>query len=204
MSRYFSQSKLMLFLTCILLFLIIGVMLTALIAWLLRPDVINVRVGIEPFSFCRYDDHAGNYPMGALVRITNMSKCDVWFLGVPGVPAYVNQQLIDDKWDSALSSVSMMSDPMPIVSNRWATLRSRESITILAGPISEKATEMRVGIPFATNKSSPKSMHLVFSPTVKIMERESDYFPEMKKKSQQEDRVLPIPCDFTDIEIPPR
>jgi hypothetical protein len=69
-------------------------------------------------------------------------------------------------------------------------LRPMEPFTILAGSISERATEMRVGLPFTTERLAPKTVHWVFSPVVKIVKRGQDYFPETKPGAQQEEQVL--------------
>lgn len=184
------------------LLLITTVLATALATWLLRAVPVDVRITVEPYSLCWYDDHAGHSPMGALVRITNVSNSTVWFLGLPGVPTYVNQQCVDGKWNSSVSSVALNSrEPFP--ANRWAALRSMESITILAGPISERATEVRIGVPLTTERFTPTKAHWIFGPVTTIVKRGQNYFPEAKAGARQEDRVLPIPCHFDDVEGPP-
>ena len=75
-------------------------------------------------------------------------------------------------------------------SKLWTPLRTVEPLTILAGSISEGATEMRVGLPFTTERLAPTRVHWVFSPVVKIVKKGQDYFPEIKPGAQQEEQVL--------------
>ena len=179
-------------LRALLLLFIPVALLSALAARLLHPPPIDVAITVEPFSLSRYDDGAGNFPLSASVEITNMSESRVWFAGFPGSPAHVFQRLVDGKWESILYiqyAGSPRDQPAPLP---WAALRSMESITILAAPISEETTEMRLGVPFTTEWFAPKG-HWVFSPIVKIVKKGDDYFPEVKKETEQDEGVLPPP-----------
>ncbi|HVA16907.1 MAG TPA: hypothetical protein VMV59_04240 [Candidatus Dormibacteraeota bacterium] len=159
--------------------------MSGLAAWLLNPPPIDVSIDAEPYSFPRYDDHAGNLPLGAVVKVTNLSKSTVWVLGLPGSPTFADQQLVDGEWTSSMSFST--SDP-----KQWTPLRPMESLTILAGPISERATELRVGLSFTTERLAPTEAHWVYSPAVKIVKRGQDYFPEPKPGAQQEEQILPL------------
>ena len=75
---------------------------------------------------------------------------------------------------------------------RWTALHTTESITILASPISENATEMKVAVPFTT-EWFPTKAHWVFCPVVKIVKKGQDFFPEVKEGAKQEEQVLPLP-----------
>ena len=66
-----------------------------------------------------------------------------------------------------------------------------ESVTIVAGPMSEKATEFRVAVPFTT-ELAPSDAHWVISPAVKIVKRGQDYFPEAKPGAQQEETIVSL------------
>ncbi|HXT58730.1 MAG TPA: hypothetical protein VN699_08840 [Pirellulales bacterium] len=173
-----------------MLLLIIPVALLAGLAkWALYPPPLDVSITVEPFSFPRYDDHAGNLGMAAVVQITNLSKSTVWIYGPPREPASVRQQLVDGKWESSMSFG--WSPPDTPQSKLWMPLRPMEPLTILAGSISERATEMRVGLPFTTERLAPATTgHWVFSPVVKIVKRGQDYFPETKPGAQQEEQFL--------------
>ena len=162
-----------------------------LVMWMLNPPPLEVRVAIEPYSLLRYDDHAGHLVLGAVVRITNVSKSTTWFLGLPGAPVYNVQQLIDGNWETSVSSVNMEFSDSP-VSTVWTQIHPMESVTIVAGPISEKTTEIRVGVPFTTERFAPTKAHWVFSPTAKIVKKEELYFPEPKSGAQQEEQILPL------------
>jgi hypothetical protein len=105
-------------------------------------------------------------------------------MGLSMTPTQDLQQLIDGKWESNTSSISMAGD-----SNvRWTALHSSESIIIFVGPISEKATELRVGIPFTT-QWFPNKMHWVFSPILKIVKKKEGVFVEVKQGSEQEEQI---------------
>ena len=66
-----------------------------------------------------------------------------------------------------------------------------ESVTILAGPISESATELRVAMPFTT-EVAPADAHWVISAAVKIVKRGQDYFPESKPGAEQEETIVSL------------
>lgn len=182
-----------------LLLLIPLALLAGLATWLLNPPPLDVRIAVEPFSLARYDDHAGNLPLGAVVRITNLSNSTAWFLGFRGAPVHSVQQCVDDEWEGSISSVILNPADSPR-RKPWTPLRTMESITILAGPISEKATEIRVGVPFTTERLTPTNAHWVFSAAVGIVKRSQDFFPAPKPGAQQEEqsfcwpgRRLPFP-----------
>ncbi len=175
----------------LLLLLILVVLAVGLAAWLLRPTAVNVLMTVEPYSFCRYDDGAGHLPLGALVRVTNLSNSTVWCLR----STRVQYELVDGKWSFHTTSFGAkprepgqwMAGPY-----RWTALHTTESITILASPISENATEMKVAVPFTT-EWFPTKAHWVFCPVVKIVKKGQDFFPEVKEGAKQEEEVLPLP-----------
>jgi hypothetical protein len=181
-----SRGRLQFSLRAILLVFIPMALLAGLAKWLLYPPPLEVSIWAEQASLCRYDDGAGNLPLAAVVKITNSSESTAWFLGY-GSPVQACQQLVDGEWDSRLSWVNSADPPPP---KHWTPLRTMESITILAGPISEKAAEFRVGVPFTTERLAPTKVHWVFSPAFKIIKRGQDYFPESTQEAQQEDQVL--------------
>ena len=179
--------------TMLLLFIPVA-LLAGLTTWLLRPAPLDVRITVETFSLLRYDDHAGNMPLAAVVRITNLSKSTTWILGYPEAPVTSTQQLVDGNWESSESwvrpvSLDQADNPLP---KQWTPLRTMESLTIVTGPISEKATEIRVGLPFTTERFAPTEAHWVFSPAVEIVKRGQYYFPEPKPGAQQEEQVLSL------------
>ena len=145
---------------------------------------------MEPYSLLRYDDLAGNLPRGAIVKITNISRSTVWILGPPGAPAYVVEQLVDGKWESSTSAATEPGDGF--LPKQWAPLRPMESVTIMVGPISESATEIRAGLALTTEWHEPTKAHWVITPAVKLVKRGEDYFPEAKPGAQQEEQVLPL------------
>jgi hypothetical protein len=163
----------------------------ALVTWLWYPIAISVRIEPEPFSLCRYDDLDGHLPLGAVVRITNVSDATVWFLGRREMPVLFHAQFVDGKWDSRMSYGDSVS-PGSLWPKQWTALRNMESLTILAAPVSEEATEMRVGLAFTTEKLTPKVAHWVFSPVIRIVKRGQDLFPELKQGSAQQEQVLPL------------
>ena len=67
-----------------------------------------------------------------------------------------------------------------------------ESVTILVGPISESATEMRVGVPFTSQRFAPTEVRWIYSHVIKIVKKGQDYFPETKPGTQQEEKVVPL------------
>lgn len=151
--------------------------------WLLYPPPLDVRITVEPYSLLRYDDHDGNRPLGAVVTVMNYSSSTVWFLGYPGSATLHCQQLVDGKWQSHGSLVNVNA------ANPWTPLRPMESLMIIASPISEKATEIRVAVPFTSERLTPNKVHWVFSPTARIVKRGQDYFPETKPGAKQEEQV---------------
>ena len=157
--------------------------------WVLYPPPLDMRIEVEPlFSFVRYDDHAGNLPLGAVVRITNLSTTTAWFLGYPEAPVHDCRQLVGGEWQWHWSDVHVSTDPLP----HWTPLRSMESLTAVVGPISEETTEMRVGLAFTTERLRPAEAHWVFSPAVKVVKRGQDYFAEPKPGAQQEEQVVSL------------
>ena len=166
----------------LLLFVPLG-LLSGLAAWLLNPPPIDVSIDVESCSFPRYDDHAGNLPLGAVVKVRNLSESTVWVLGLHDSPTYACEQVVDGE---TRSSTSLSAQ------EQWTPLRPREGLTILAGPISEGATEMRVAFPFTTERFAPSKAHWVFSPSVQIVKRGQDFFPEPKPGARQEEQVLPL------------
>ena len=176
-----------------LLFLFIPVaVIAAFASWILRPPAIKVQIEAEQCSLSRYDDHTGQLPlpMCGEVRVTNMSESTVWVLGYPGAPTYVVQQLVDGKWSYCISSVNVGS--AGTLPKRWTAIHGMESIAISAGAISEKTTEVRVGVPCTTERLWPTSMHWIISRTWKVVKRGGDYFFEVKNGTDQEEQVLPL------------
>ena len=60
-----------------------------------------------------------------------------------------------------------------------------ESITILAAPVSESATEMRVGLAFTTDRLPRAKARWVFSPVMKVVKRGDNYFLEAKPEREE-------------------
>jgi hypothetical protein len=110
----------------------------------------------------------------------------VWYLENP---RYCLLQRVDGIWLQSLSGTQLLEDPEK---DCWSAQDGMESITILVGPISEKATAVKVGIPFTTDRLAPKP-HWVFSPDVKIAKKGEDYSPEVKERAKQEQQALPLP-----------
>jgi hypothetical protein len=166
--------------------------LAGLATWLVdtvSPLPLDVRITVEPYSLCRYEDHArdhaGNLPLGAVVRITNFSKSTAWFIGYRGAPMQQFQQIVEGQWESSISAVNM-SPSDSVFPEDWSPLRTLESMTILAGPVSEKAAEIRVGLLVAAEKRAPTEADWVFSPAVNIVRRGHDFFPEQKVKPEKD------------------
>jgi len=83
----------------------------------------------------------------------------------------------------------------------WTPLRTMESVTILAGPISEKATEVRVVVPFFKalarslpfgRERAPTEADWIYSPAARVIKRGQYYFPEIKPGAQQAEESLPL------------
>jgi hypothetical protein len=182
----------------VLLLLAVLSLLTVITTRWSAPASLDVSITVEACSLARYDDHAGHLPLAAVVQITNLSNQSAWFLGGPGTPTYSVQQLVAGKWETQ-TSVTWGQAEGP--ATRRTALRTMESVTIVAGPISEKAAEVRVAVPFITalpsylpfiTEHSPREAHWVYSAPVKIEKRGQDYFPETKPGSQQMEEVLPL------------
>ena len=174
----------------LLLFIPIALLL-GLANWLLYPPPLDVRITAEPFSLPRYDDLEGNLPLGAVVRFTNFSTSTVWYFGYPESPTSDAQQLVDGNWSWHVSSLNV--DVAASKRTRhWTLLRPMESVTFLAGPISESATEIRVGVPFTSQRFAPTEVRWIYSRPIKIVKKGDDYFPEMKPETQQEEKVVPL------------
>ncbi len=67
-----------------------------------------------------------------------------------------------------------------------------ESISILAGPISEQAAEVRVGMAFTSATFTPTEAHWVFGPVVEIVKKGQSFFPTTKAGATQEEQVLSL------------
>jgi hypothetical protein len=165
-------------------------LITGFAIWLILPSVPDVRIAPEPIALCRYDDGAGHSPMLAVIRVTNVSKRTVWVLGPPEAPLSILQQVVAGNWDFHMSG-----GPTEVRAStgRWTALRSMESITVASGPITEEATEMRVGLAFTAEKFTPSKVHWIFSPIAKIVKRGKDHFLEPIEGASQEVQVLPLP-----------
>ena len=156
---------------------------------------LDVAVVVEPYSLTQYDDFAGHRPFGAIVQITNLAKRNVWFYGSQ---YYTIEQMIEGEWQTRVASVEVAQPEGE--SERWRPLRTMESKTIIVGPVSEKATELRVGFLFATERNglpfraervARREAHWVFCPTVKIVKKGEGHFPEAKPGARQEE-ALPL------------
>lgn len=132
-----------------------------------------ISISFRDCSFSRYDDGAGSLALGAWIDITNSSPRMIWYVGFRGSPAVEVQQFIDDKWTVQRSWTSRSPDGF---ADQWTAVRGLESISVLAGGISEDATRIRVGIPFASGRFSRK-VQWIFSPAVEIQRRDEYYFP---------------------------
>ncbi len=174
--------------------LLISAALLLVLAFCLRKQTpLDVRVRVQPDPLSRYDDHAGHFPRAALVQITNLSEGTAWFLGPS---TYATEQRIDGKWESRASFASSADGK-----RQWVPLRALGSKPILVGPIAENATELRVSIPFTTERTglpfltetiAPTNAHWIVSPTVVIVKRGADYMPEPKPGSTQDEQVLSL------------
>jgi hypothetical protein len=173
----------------------------ALILWLSRPKAIEVQIWAEPYTLCRYDDHAGNLPMGALFEVRNVSDSTVWFLGFVGSPTFCSQERINGKWRWHVSHTSMPGGQSGL--SQWTKLRSMEAMTILAG-VSDNATEIRIGLPFANRRTvrvpytqfklglpiapdvvTPVDVQWIFSPIATIVKKGENCFAEAREGAKQ-------------------
>ena len=158
--------------------------------WSLSATRLDVRVTVQPYSFPSYDDLAGHRPLGTIVQITNFSQSDAWYLGWPGGPTVDLQQLILGKWESHTSWSFDPTNPRRR-SDSGRRCARMESVTILAGPVSEKANELRVGVPFTT-ELAPSEAHWIISPAVKIVKQRQEYLPEAKPGAEQEEKIASL------------
>jgi hypothetical protein len=195
-----TRGRLWVWLGVVLPLMILLALLTGIAAWVFNPPPLDVRVTMESCSLVRYDDGAGHLPLAAVVQITNVSNSTVWFLRHSGGPTCTVQQLLDGKLESQ-TSVTWGPGPDERLQKRWTPLRPLESVTILAGPISEKASEFRVAVPFTTDRVpslpfttmfEPTEARWVFSPATKLVKRGQDYFPAAKPGAKQEEQVLSL------------
>lgn len=174
----------------LLLWLLAGVLVLTL-GYLVLPYPVRVLIGPAPTPLRRYDDGAGSSALLAEMRITNVSRSTVWYLGNPGSPHVCYQELVNGKWDFHLSSISVGTQAS---SSEWSALKSGESLTVPVGPVSEAATEMRVGFAFSTERLfMPSKVHWVFSATAKLVKRGEDWFWEPLPGATQEVQVLAAP-----------
>ena len=65
-------------------------------------------------------------------------------------------------------------------------------MTFVVGPVSEEATEIRVGVPFTVEWLPPSEAHWVYSPPVNIVKKGEDYVVEAKPGARQEEIVYPV------------
>jgi hypothetical protein len=166
-------------------------LIVALGIWLLFPSPIEIRIVPVSTTLRRYDDGAGHHPLVAEMRFTNVSNRTVWYLGgLPGAPDVTYQELVDGRWDFHMSSISDNGRSSPKV---WTALDGGESITVQAGPVSEAANEMRVGLAFTSQLFAPSKVHWIFSPIAKLVKRGEVYFWEPIASASQEEQVLGLP-----------
>jgi hypothetical protein len=158
----------------------------ALTAWSKQQIAIKISISIAPYSLIQYDDHAGHFPKAALVEIRNDSDEAVWFNGVVGVPFTLLQQHEGGSWGSHSSSMSVPGSNVP-AKHQWAPLRSHESMTVLAGPVSDNATELRVGMAFSTDRRHREDVHFIFSPIAGIVSRPEFALPQLQQTGEHED-----------------
>ena len=162
-------------LRALLLLFIPVALLTALATWLFRPPPIDVAMIVKGFSW--YGDGAGHRGLGAEVCIVNRSKHTVWYLEYP---RYYLLQLVDGKWTESLTGTKLPAISGKAEQDWWSPQNGMQTTNILVGPISEKATAMKVAIPFTTDRFMPKS-HLVFTPVVQIVKKGRNYFPKVEE-----------------------
>jgi hypothetical protein len=170
--------------------LLVSAILSVFVAWIMLRPALNIAITMMPCSAARYDDLAGHHPLCAVVQVTNMSQHTVWFLGYPGAAEHIDQQRVNGVWTSSISAVFLNGAEK--ASSPWTALRSYESIVILAGPISEDATEIRVGVPFTTERFMPSTAHWIFGPIADIVKRGDTCFPEIKGSAEQEEQIHPL------------
>lgn len=140
---------------------------------------IDVEVTVEQFYWYKSDipEMRGRVGLGAKVRITNRSSNTVWYMENP---RYCLIETVDKRWLTSSSGASPPRTPGKAEQDWWLPQNGMESRTIDVGPISEKATAIRIVVPFTTDKFMPKR-HWVSGPEVKIVKRGKDYFPEVEK-----------------------
>lgn len=174
-----------------MLFIFIPVALLAWCArWVLRSPPLDVQISPQAFSFVRYDDHAGSFPLGALVQVTNVSDATAWYFGCPAAPVVEYRECVDGEWKSRISAVDA-----PMVSmgrDYWVALRPLESIDIVVGPVSETASQMRVGLAFTTKRFLRTEARWVFSPVAGIVRKGACYFAEPAPGARQEEHVVSL------------
>jgi uncharacterized membrane protein YeaQ/YmgE (transglycosylase-associated protein family) len=162
----------------LLLAFIPAALIAALVSKVFLPHPINVAIWPAGLSLCSYDDGTGQHYTMALMRITNCSDSTVWFVE----NASARMECVNGQWNWSSST----SDPY-----YWTALPSMAS-TIVAVSISEKATEIRVAIPFTT-EWFPTKAHWVYTPECRIVKKGTDSFPEVVNGAKQEEEVCPLP-----------
>ncbi len=152
--------------TLLVLFIPIA-LLTALATWLFRPPPIDVVITVD--RLCWYEGVGGNglsgLGLGAEVRVVNRSKHRVWYLENP---RYYLLQCVDGCWAGSSSGSKPAGPAEETEKDWWSPQDGMQSSTILVGPISEKATAMKVGVPLTTDRIAPRP-HWVFTPEMHIV-----------------------------------
>jgi hypothetical protein len=156
------------------------------VLWL-RPIHLDVVFATDDVSLCQYDDHDGHFGKAAMVKVTNFSNSTVWFHGYGGVPDYTYRERINGTLNWHASSIRGNSSPQ----GEWCALRRGETVTILAGPISDQADEFSIGVPFTGEKFNPTTVHWIFSPYAKIVRGPQFDFPVMAR-GMQEVQLVPV------------
>jgi hypothetical protein len=161
----------------ILLLLLIPIILViGLAIWFFSPAPLDVDIKIEKFVWYQgiQDNGTG---LGAKVWITNRSSSTVWYMENP---RYCLLQLVDGQWLESSLGAHPPTRPGGTEQDWWSSQAGKHSIEIVVGPISEKATVIKIVIPYTTDRFMPKR-HWVSSPEVKIVKKGEDYFPEIEK-----------------------
>lgn len=160
-----------------LLFMFVPVALLAGLAnWLLCPPAIDVAIKVERFR--SYKDAEGNgIGLAADVSLVNKSNNALWYMENP---RWCLLQLVDGKWLASSRGTDPPATSGTAGRDWWSVQNGLQTATILVGPVSEKATAIKIVVPFTTDRFMPRR-HWVSSPEVRIVKRGKDYLPEVER-----------------------
>ena len=95
-------------------------------------------------------------------------------------PRWCLLQIVDGNLLTSAYGTGYQATSLIAEQDWWSAQDGMQTVTISIGPISRKATTMRVVVAFTTDRFMPKR-HWVSSPEIRIVKKGKDCFPEVEE-----------------------